>query len=468
MPNSSIFNSRQASLIKRAGLFIAGLVLFYLLILLVLTHIRPLSAFGTEHYRDFNLHQLVARNYSFPGWSGQSLRRFREIKNYSDIDILFIGSSHCIRSFDPRTFDRLGVTSFVMGSNSQAPLNTYYLLKKYYEQLNPKLVVFEVYPGILEFDGLEGYYDLLVNQHLSMEMAEMAVAVNNPQAINAVISRAVSSLTDPIDNIGQNEISNETYVKGGYLSAEVAHVGDDFGPRRDIDVSDTQIEYVHQIIDLVKSSGAEMLMMVAPIPRERRAAMTNYNEVSSQINAIADQHKIRFYDFNGTLSLDSRNQFRDGQHLNANGARILSYALIDSLLDVEEFHDALAVPPELAADMYCGRGIMLASDGKLEEAIIEYGRAIELMPDNYEAYINRALAFSEKEDFDAAIADFRRAAAIDPQSGEVYFNVARVYEKAGMNNEAVMAYSLFMEVASVEFAQYVEPVRQRVEALKRQ
>jgi hypothetical protein len=466
MPNLFTSNSKRITLIKKASFFITGLIVFYLLALFIFSNIRPLFALTDDHFRDFSLHQLIARNYYVPGWSGQSLRRFREIEKYKDVDILFIGSSHCTRSFDPRTFSRMGATSFNMGSDSQAPLNTYYLLKKHFDRLNPKLVIFEIYPGILEFDGLEGYYDLLVNLPLSKEIIQMAGAVNNPQAINSLITRAAFSITNSIDNIKQNEIRNETYIDGGYLYAEIVHAGDNFGPRRDINVSDTQIEYIHRIIEFVRSRDAEMLMLVAPIPRERREVMTNYDAVSGQIGAIADNHNIRYYDFNESLNLDTRDQFRDYHHMNANGAKVFSYALIDSLLDVEEFYNKLDVQAEHAADIYCGRGIAFASQGQLDRAIMDYNKALELKPEYYKAYINRAIVFAQKKDFDAAISDFKRAVEIDPASGEGYFSLARIYEVSGRNNEAARAYSLFIEHASTELAQYIAPAREKIKVLK--
>ncbi len=465
MPNLFIFNSKRSALIKRTCLFVIGLAVFYLLILVILSNVRPLFAISDDRFRDFSLHQLIARNYYSPGWSGQSMRRFREIEKYKDIDILFIGSSHCSRSFDPRTFSRLGVTSFNMGSDSQAPLNSYYLLKKYFDRLNPKLVIFEIYPAILEFDGLEGYYDLLVNLPMSKEIIQMGVAVNNPQAINALVTRAAFSITNSIEDIRQNEIRNETYIKGGYLYAEIVHAGDNFGLSRDINISETQIKYVHRIIDFIKKRGSEILMLVAPIPNERREVMTNYEAVSGRIGAIADNHDIGYYDFNKSLNLDTRDQFRDYHHMNANGAKVFSYALIDSLLDVAEYYNVLDVQPEHAADIYCGRGIAFASRGQLDKALLDYNKALELLPDYFKAYINRALLFAQKKDFDAAISDFKRAIEISPSSGEGYFSLARIYEVTGKNSEAAKAYSLFIEHASTELAQFVAPVRERIKAL---
>ena len=63
--------------------------------------------------------------------------RFNEVRLYENLDILFIGSSHAYRTFDPRFFNSMGLRTFNLGSTAQTPLNTYYLLKIYAKSLNP-------------------------------------------------------------------------------------------------------------------------------------------------------------------------------------------------------------------------------------------------------------------------------------------------------------------------------------------
>ena len=102
-----------------------------------------------EGIRDFigrktNLYPLAhVRWWAYPG--GDSFLRFRELPAYNNVDVLFMGSSHTFRSFDPRLFSRHKLTSFNMGSRAQTPLNSYYLLRKHIAHLNPRLIIFETY-----------------------------------------------------------------------------------------------------------------------------------------------------------------------------------------------------------------------------------------------------------------------------------------------------------------------------------
>ena len=82
----------------------------------------------------------------------------RKIKN---VDVLFLGSSHAYRGFDPRIFRKRGYSSFNLGSSAQTPSQTKVWLKRYLKHLNPKIVIYEVYPGTFSSDGIEASLDLV-------------------------------------------------------------------------------------------------------------------------------------------------------------------------------------------------------------------------------------------------------------------------------------------------------------------
>ena len=59
------------------------------------------------------------------------------------------------------------------------------------------------------------------------------------------------------------------------------------------------------------------------------------------------------------------------------------------------------------------RGVHLAREGRYDEAIAEFTRAIELDPEHATAYGLRANAYHDKGDFDRAIADWDKAIELD-------------------------------------------------------
>lgn len=430
MLSSSISNSDPVRLLKRVVLFAAGLLVLYPMALLLLSRV-PAPATSSNR-NEYSLYQYVTRDYTLPGGFGYTLKRYREIEQIENIDILFIGSSRCYYSIAPHIFEQLGLSTFNMGTPSQTPLNTRYLLDRYYEKLNPKLVVFEVNPHIMRKDGVESFYDLMINTPVSLANARMSLATEHPHAISAMTVRAISSLFESDDLVKMQDRPMDEYLAGGAVVARNSNQETFNEEPREIDIPDRQLDYLDDIIELVHARQAELILVVAPIPNEWDGIVTNYDAIIDNIRAVAQSNRVRLYDFNQAMTLDSREDFKDFHHLNANGAKIFSYDILDSLLDVPDYRRALDIDPLLAADIYAGRGI----------------------------------AFAARGDFDKAISDYHLALALTPESGMIYYNQARACQQAGRIDEAINAYRNFIKYAPDQYAQYVEPVRVQILALE--
>lgn len=69
---------------------------------------------------------------------------------------------------------------------------------------------------------------------------------------------------------------------------------------------------------------------------------------------------------------------------------------------------------------YTNRGIAFDARNDIDRAIIDFSKAIQIMPDYSIAYYNRGVAYSETGDLDRAIADFDRAIQLDPDDPDAY------------------------------------------------
>ncbi len=430
MRRSSISNSDALRFVKRTSGFIGGLIPVGLLTLWALSLV-PAPAAENQGER-YSLYQFVTRNFTLPGGYGYTLTRFREADTTRNVDVLFLGSSRCYYSFAPHVFDRLGLKTFNLGSPSQTPLNTRYVLDRYWDRLNPKLVVFEVNLHILEKDGVESFYDLMINTPVSLDMAEMSLATGHPHAMTSMAVRALSSLTTPFESFQMQDRPMDPYLGKGAVAAKNFNQETFNEKPSAVHIPDQQKEYLADIIDFVRTRGAQVILVVAPIPKEWRPIITNYSEVMANLGDLADSHGARLYDFNAAMTLDSRTDFKDNHHLNANGAKIFSYDVLDSLLDVPDYRVALDIDPARAADVYAGRGITRAEQG----------------------------------DLDRAIDDYHRALVLKPQDGMIYYNLARACQKAGKKADAIEAYRSFVRLAPVEYAQYIEPVKAQIATLE--
>lgn len=128
------------------------------------------------------------------GASGYTYTRLHEVEKYKNVDILFLGSSHTYRGFDPRIFQLYGYSSFNIGTSSQTPLQTEVLLKKYIGHLKPSSVVFEVYPYVFSSDGVESSVDLIANDNIDKNTFLMAAKINNIKTYNTLLYAYVKRL----------------------------------------------------------------------------------------------------------------------------------------------------------------------------------------------------------------------------------------------------------------------------------
>ena len=65
---------------------------------------------------------------------------------------------------------------------------------------------------------------------------------------------------------------------------------------------------------------------------------------------------------------------------------------------------------------------------QFDRAILVYSRAIELKPNNAEAYLNRGIAYEEKGEPDLAIKDFNTSIQFNPDNAETYYSRGVAYD----------------------------------------
>ncbi len=73
-------------------------------------------------------------------------------------------------------------------------------------------------------------------------------------------------------------------------------------------------------------------------------------------------------------------------------------------------------------------------------ALIDLDQAVELLPNNYRGYFERALVNHEKRNYEATIRDYDAVLRIDPQNVNAYGNRGLAFEKAGNREQARSSY----------------------------
>jgi tetratricopeptide (TPR) repeat protein len=99
-----------------------------------------------------------------------------------------------------------------------------------------------------------------------------------------------------------------------------------------------------------------------------------------------------------------------------------------------------------AAEAYYDRGLLYENKGELEQSILEYNKAIKLRPNLAKAYNNRAIVYQKKGDLNQALLDYNKAIEIDPGYVEAYYNRGIIYQIKGDLTRAISDYNKAIEI----------------------
>lgn len=93
---------------------------------------------------------------------------------------------------------------------------------------------------------------------------------------------------------------------------------------------------------------------------------------------------------------------------------------------INEFTKAIELNPGYA-DIYNKRGLSYYNQEKYDQAIGDYNKAIEINSKYVEAFNNRGIVYYQQEQYDQAISNYTKAIEIDPTYAKAYHNRGLVY-----------------------------------------
>lgn len=272
------------------------------------------------------LTQKITKNLIYKyGAVGQSLNRFNEVKKVKNIDILFLGSSHTYRGFDNRIFKNHGFSSFNLGSSSQTPMQTSILLDRYLNQLNPQIVIYEVYPITFTLDGLESALDLVTNDQNDFASLKMALNLNHIKLYNSLIYSTYRQLTNRNKlTDAKSIIGNDHYISGGFVEKTKSNYKPKTTSKTTLEFNLKQLKLFKENLEKIETHGAEVILIQAPITADHSQSFTNY----TQLDTLMNKHN-NYYNFNQLIQLTDSLHFFDAHHLNQKGVEIFNNKLIE-------------------------------------------------------------------------------------------------------------------------------------------
>jgi len=303
--------------LKRIFFFMGTLSIFYVLFVSLISTFIDGSETQYRVRKYTNIPLGAARR------GASTFMCFQEIQEFKDIDVLFVGSSHCYRSFDPRFFQSRGMHVFNMGSTSQSPLNSYYLLQQYLSDLSPEVVVLELYWAVMKQDGTESTLDLLTNIPSNQNMIKMTFATKNIRAINGLLSTWLNFRLTPLAKLSPNLLAVDRYIAGGFVETVrkgSSNPDDEFQPY-EITINPAQLNYLQKIIETLKMKRIHVVLVTTPVSDRYFNSIVNYDDWKQTIMESTENYDVEFIDFNDCKHLTASELFYDKDHLNSDGVR---------------------------------------------------------------------------------------------------------------------------------------------------
>jgi len=262
---------------------------------------------------------FAMKNLSYRlGGIGHLHSRLAEVKKVKDVDVLVLGSSHAYREFDPRIFKKAGYTMFNLGSSAQTPIQTKVLLNRYLDQLNPKIVIYEVFPKTFSIDGVESALDVISNDVNDIHSLKMCVKTMHIKVFNTLLYGFYRDLTGRNKSfVEKKHAGQDTYISGGYLEKDIETFKHKRYEKQAWDFQENQFDDFRENINLLKSKGVKLYLVNSPIAPAYYKSYTNNHLFDKRMKQFGN-----YYDFNKILKLDDSLYFYDADHLNQNGVDI--------------------------------------------------------------------------------------------------------------------------------------------------
>lgn len=250
---------------------------------------------------------------------GGFTQRDAYICNRLETDFLLMGSSRCVRHYNPQIItDSLGLSCYNTGQMGNGIILNYGRLRMMDERQKPKVVVYDINP---EFDLLVGddnhRYLTWLKQHYDREgIDEIFESVDKTEKYKMCSqmyrynSRIIELLTDylhPISNARGNGFSP---LKGEIDKTKIRAISKE---KKMPKVDSVKWEYINKLIDELE--GSKLYFVVSP---------RWYGMDSIQFKPIMEVCKDRgipFIDFsNNPKYVHHDEYFKNGNHMNARGA----------------------------------------------------------------------------------------------------------------------------------------------------
>lgn len=265
------------------------------------------------------------------GGYGHLLTRLQEADTTGPVDILFLGSSHAYRGFDPRVFSAAGFRTFNLGSSSQSPIQTAWLVERYLDRMAPKLVVMDVFPTTYNTGDTEAILHIVSNAQLDVSIIRIAFNTMHADVLNTIILaiwRQLFKVNKGYFEPMKDDRSKDSYVLGGYVEkGDTPFKVREPGAKPQWGTSKHQWKAFLSICKSLRDRTIPIVLVHTPIIRS-----WHFTDIErKKLNAIFRPHADAYFNMSDALTGDEATVFYDEFHMRQAGVERFNAMFIDSL-----------------------------------------------------------------------------------------------------------------------------------------
>ncbi|MBT3544243.1 MAG: hypothetical protein HN488_02750 [Saprospiraceae bacterium] len=262
------------------------------------------------------------------GIDNNILKKIEDLEDVNNLDVLFLGSSHAYRSFDPRIWDTYGYTTFNLGTSSQTHIHSGLLLKEYIPRIKPSLVVYEVYPDMFSNNGVESNTVFLSFNICYDQMKDVVLKNINVKTINEYIYASYRRWKYPKENILiELDTTLKIYRSRGFVENKSSSFTEVNNYKRG-KMLESQISAFRANLFYLKNLNIPYVLLQAPVTSIEQGRFPD-KEKYDQLMSEYDNH----VDYSQLYELKDSIHFYDYHHMNQKGVEIFNPIFIKKLQD---------------------------------------------------------------------------------------------------------------------------------------
>jgi hypothetical protein len=253
---------------------------------------------------------------------GQEMQMMRDLtSNPTKYDAVVLGSSHAYRGYNPRIFEKAGVSVFNAGTSAQNAKGSLVLYNEYLRD-RADIFILDVYDPVFELEGTESNMRLI--QNVPTHAAAFALVKQEVKmyTLNALAVRLASlNLKD--------EAPNADYIKNGFCEKKgilyaVEPLNDSI-----FDANEEMFVAFETMIKQMQADGKRIVLCSHPLPAS--AGLHNYHDkFLARFTPLIERLDVPYIDLTYYTEGFGVNEFADLSHLNQQGVVLYNQLLLQN------------------------------------------------------------------------------------------------------------------------------------------